>query len=203
LAAMAAVLGMGLFVACGPGSSAGAGESGSPQPTSDSAGQGSFGIGASGQQGESAATVSPTDAAGQQSELAGAAAISPTDAAGQQIDPVATATITPIDDGQTQGAAPTNDLSLATATPVIVLPPGSSHEVVIDVTQYRQLLPRDAIAPVYDAQFISAESAALRPDELVIGVEINGESKAYPVGPLNYREMVNDTVGGVPVLVTW
>ena len=221
LAAMAAVLGMGLFVACGPGSSAGAGESGSPQPTSDSAGQGSFGIGASGQQGESAATVtptgaagqqsepagaatvSPTDAAGQQSELAGAAAISPTDAAGQQIDPVVTATITPIDDGQTQGAAPTNDLSLATATPVIVLPPGSSHEVVIDVTQYRQLLPRDAIAPVYDAQFISAESAALRPDELVIGVEINGESKAYPVGPLNYREMVNDTVGGVPVLVTW
>ena len=92
---------------------------------------------------------------------------------------------------------------MATATPVIVLPPGSSHEVVIDVTQYRQLLPRDAIAPVCDAKFISAESAALRPDELVIGVEINGESKAYPVGPLNYREMVNDTVGGVPVLVTW
>ena len=36
-----------------------------------------------------------------------------------------------------------------------------------------------------------------------MGVEINGESKAYPVGPLNYREMVNDVVGGVPVLVTW
>ena len=122
-----------------------------------------------------------------------------------------TATITPIHDGQTQGTAPASDLSVSTATatatataaPVLVMPPSSSRELVIDVTQYRQLLPRDAIAPVYDAQFVSAESAALRPDELVIGVEINGESKAYPVGPLNYREMVNDTVGGVPVLVTW
>jgi hypothetical protein len=39
--------------------------------------------------------------------------------------------------------------------------------------------------------------------ELVIGVEINCESRAYPVGPLNRREMVNDVVGGVPILVTW
>jgi hypothetical protein len=39
--------------------------------------------------------------------------------------------------------------------------------------------------------------------ELVIGLEINGEAKAYAIGPLNSREMVNDTVGGVPVLVTW
>ena len=37
----------------------------------------------------------------------------------------------------------------------------------------------------------------------MIGVAINGESKAYPVGPLNFREMVNDVVGGVPILVSW
>lgn len=189
LAAIAAVLAMGLFVACGPGSSSGSGESGSPRPTSNPTGQESSGIGAS----------------GQQDAPAGTATVTPIAAAGQQSDPVDTATITPIHDGQTQGTAPASDLSVSTATaaPVLVMPPSSSRELVIDVTQYRQLLPRDAIAPVYDAQFVSAESAALRPDELVIGVEINGESKAYPVGPLNYREMVNDTVGGVPVLVTW
>ena len=78
-----------------------------------------------------------------------------------------------------------------------------SRELVVDASQFRQLLPRDAIAPVYDAMFVPAASASLPPDELVIGVEINGESKAYPVGPLNFREMVNDTVGWVPVLVTW
>ncbi len=43
----------------------------------------------------------------------------------------------------------------------------------------------------------------LKHQDLVIGVAINGESKAYPVGTLNFREMVNDVVGGVPILVTW
>jgi len=28
-------------------------------------------------------------------------------------------------------------------------------------------------------------------------------TRAYAIGPLNQREMVNDTVGGVPLLVTW
>ena len=47
------------------------------------------------------------------------------------------------------------------------------------------------------------ERATMLVDRLVIGVAINGEAKAYAVGPLNSREMVNDTVGGVPILVTW
>ena len=63
--------------------------------------------------------------------------------------------------------------------------------------------PRDAIMPIYDPQFTPGKLASLEPGELVIGVEINGESKAYPVGPLVFREMVNDVVGGVPLLVTW
>ena len=64
-------------------------------------------------------------------------------------------------------------------------------------------LPRDAIHPLYQPQFIPGKPASLDPGELVMGVEINGESKAYPVGPLSWKEMVNDEVGGVPVLVTW
>ena len=76
-------------------------------------------------------------------------------------------------------------------------------EVEVDLGRLHQLLPRDAILPIYDPQFVATASADLDPNELVIGVEINGESKAYPIGPLVFREMVNDTVGGVPVLVTW
>ena len=76
-------------------------------------------------------------------------------------------------------------------------------EIRVDLGQYRQLLPRDAINPIYEPRFLSAEDAGLDPGELVIGVELNGESKAYPIGPLVRREMVNDTVGGVPILVTW
>jgi hypothetical protein len=79
----------------------------------------------------------------------------------------------------------------------------STREVEVDFRRFRQLIPRDAINPIYRPRFTSAESAGLNPEELVIGVAINGESRAYPVGPLNRREMVNDMVGGVPILVTW
>ena len=75
------------------------------------------------------------------------------------------------------------------------------REIEVDFSQFRQLLPRDAIYPIYDPRFKLGKSTSLDSGGLVIGVAINGESKAYPVGPLNYREMVNDVVGGVPVLV--
>ena len=41
------------------------------------------------------------------------------------------------------------------------------------------------------------------PSDRVIGVTINGESRAYPVRMLNLHELVNDTLGGVPIAVTW
>ena len=66
-----------------------------------------------------------------------------------------------------------------------------------------QLLPRDAILPVYSPTFRSAESTEWPAETLVIGVEVKGEAKAYPVSFLNRREMVIDWIGGSPVLVTW
>ena len=41
------------------------------------------------------------------------------------------------------------------------------------------------------------------PTEFVIGLSIDGESKAYPVNILSRHEIVNDVVGGVPVAVTF
>ncbi len=68
---------------------------------------------------------------------------------------------------------------------------------------FRQLLPRDAIFPVYEPTFVSAEQAGWAEDSLVIGLDLNDQSRAYPVGFLNRREMVIDSVAGIPVLVTW
>lgn len=65
------------------------------------------------------------------------------------------------------------------------------------------LLPYDGIAPVYEPQFVTAAESPLVDDELVMGVSINGESKAYPVTVLRFREMVDDELGGLPILVTW
>lgn len=68
---------------------------------------------------------------------------------------------------------------------------------------FRQLLGRDAIHPVYMPTFVAAEEAGWDDETLVIGVARGTEAKAYPVSFLNHREMVNDSIGGTPVLVTW
>ncbi len=65
------------------------------------------------------------------------------------------------------------------------------------------LFNRDSIRPVYAPVFLEVEEADFVPDELVIGVSFNGETRAYPIGMLRVREMVHDEVGGVPILVTW
>jgi hypothetical protein len=65
------------------------------------------------------------------------------------------------------------------------------------------LLPYDGIRPIYEPEFAPANEAPLEDDELVIGISLNGEAKAYPITVLRSREMVNDELGGNPILVTW
>jgi hypothetical protein len=36
-----------------------------------------------------------------------------------------------------------------------------------------------------------------------MGVAIEGEAKAYPISVLRFREMVNDDLAGMHILVTW
>jgi len=43
----------------------------------------------------------------------------------------------------------------------------------------------------------------LVPDDLVIGVVLGGQARAYPVRVLDWHEVANDTLGGVPIAVTW
>jgi hypothetical protein len=67
------------------------------------------------------------------------------------------------------------------------------------------LLPRDAIPAIDGPLFLSAEEAARQydGDEIVLGVEFNGDARAYSVPLLSSHEIVNDTVGGVKIAVTW
>jgi hypothetical protein len=46
-------------------------------------------------------------------------------------------------------------------------------------------------------------SSLLPPTSLVIGIEREGEARAYPSDLLSYHEVVNDVVGGLPVAITW
>lgn len=68
---------------------------------------------------------------------------------------------------------------------------------------FRQLLPRDAIRPVYNPVFVAAGSIPWPDDTDVIGVTIGGRAKAYPVSFLNGRELVVDEIDNIPILVSW
>ncbi len=66
--------------------------------------------------------------------------------------------------------------------------------------------PKDGIPAVDNPTFVPvAESAdiGIADTEPVITVSINGDTRAYPLRILMWHEIVNDTVGGVPVSVTF
>ena len=65
--------------------------------------------------------------------------------------------------------------------------------------------PRDGIPPLDSPSFVSPDDADawLANREPVISFELNGEAKAYPLQILTWHEIVNDKVGGVPVIVTF
>ena len=67
------------------------------------------------------------------------------------------------------------------------------------------LLEFDAIKAIDNPEFLSPEEVGdtYRPNEKVIGVSIDGDSRAYSVPMLSRHEIVNDTVGGVKIAVTW
>lgn len=67
------------------------------------------------------------------------------------------------------------------------------------------LLPPDAIPALNFPNYYSVREAnqEYMPDEIVIGVEFNGDARAYSVSLLSRHEIVNDTVGGIHIAVTW
>ncbi len=65
--------------------------------------------------------------------------------------------------------------------------------------------PPDGIPPIDDPVFESIDDAAewLTEDSPVMVVDVDGDVRAYPLGILTWHEIVNDTVGGVPLVVSY
>ena len=63
--------------------------------------------------------------------------------------------------------------------------------------------PKDGIPSIDNPQFDDASTTPFDEDELIVGVVVNGEAKAYPYGIMNWHEIVNDTVGGKNISVTY
>lgn len=65
-------------------------------------------------------------------------------------------------------------------------------------------VPPDGIPSIDVPEFERATDVGfLQPQEAVVTLTLNGDARAYPVQVLLWHEIVNDTVGGEPVTVTY
>ena len=78
-------------------------------------------------------------------------------------------------------------------------------KTTVDLIEIIGLLPPDAIPSIDEPNFDTVEAAAgwLEAREPVIALELNGDARAYPLRILTWHEIVNDVVGGEPVIVTY
>ena len=64
--------------------------------------------------------------------------------------------------------------------------------------------PRDGIPSIDQPQFISVDEVDfIGDDELVLGININGTQRAYPIRILNFHEIVNDQIGEQAIAITY
>ena len=64
--------------------------------------------------------------------------------------------------------------------------------------------PPDGIPSIDAPEFErAADVGFLQPQEAVVTLTLNGDARAYPVQVLLWHEIVNDTVGGEPVTITY
>lgn len=64
--------------------------------------------------------------------------------------------------------------------------------------------PKDGIPSIDDPKFVALSDVKnMAGSEPVIGFSHNGDARAYPLRVLIWHEIVNDTVGGLPITVTY
>ena len=64
--------------------------------------------------------------------------------------------------------------------------------------------PKDGIPALHNPATVPvAQADFLEPDDRVIGVSINDQSRAYPIAVLIQHEAVNDVIGETPILVVY
>ena len=89
------------------------------------------------------------------------------------------------------------------STPIIFETNGKKHMIPLDKIKGGGP-PKDGIPSIDDPKFAEIQGSSFVSDsDVVIGLEINGDARAYPLFILVWHEIVNDRVGDVPVAVTY
>ncbi len=63
--------------------------------------------------------------------------------------------------------------------------------------------PRDGIPALVDPEAVPVSESPWEDEDVMIGVVIDGMARAYPISVLDWHELVNDTLGNRPILVSY
>ena len=104
----------------------------------------------------------------------------------------------------------TLDGALAFAAMQREFPKGDFSKLTISLDEIEHGGPtRDSIPPIDDPVYVAipelpdVRGFSIDAFEPVITVEVNGDARAYPLSIMLWHEIVNDVVGGEPVVVTY
>ncbi len=141
-------------------------------------------------------TPSPSDTPRPSDTAIASVAPVPSDTAAPSATPAPSDT--PVPSETPTPANPPTPIVIPTATATPANDAESGYNIVT-------LLPMDAIPAIFDPVFLTAEEAEglYAPEELVLGVEIDGDARAYSIPHLSRHEIVNDEIGGRKIAVTW
>ncbi len=85
----------------------------------------------------------------------------------------------------------------------LFLQPGVAHEIRLEEVTWGGVVKDGIPALVNPALIAPLQATYLTPEEPVFGVEINGDARAYPLRIMDWHEMFNDVIGGVPVALAY
>jgi len=96
-----------------------------------------------------------------------------------------------------------SNTSIISSTSDIMITNGEKHIIPLDKIRGGGP-PKDGIPSIDNPKFVTVDDSQFVTDsDIVIGLHINGETKAYPLFILVWHEIVNDVIGGIPVAVTY
>ena len=81
--------------------------------------------------------------------------------------------------------------------------PGIPHRIRMEEIVWGGVAKDGIPALVNPVHVPAAQAGYLTDDELVFGVTLNGDSRAYPHRIMDWHEMANDVIGGVPVALAY
>ncbi len=85
----------------------------------------------------------------------------------------------------------------------LFLHPGIKHHIRLEEIVWGGV-KKDGIPSLDYPKLLPTEKADyLENDELVFGVSLNGDARAYPLRIMDWHEMFNDVIGGVPVALAY